>query len=82
MNIGLAFLQNILNGLSYYRYFLTFLGAIVEGPILMVACGMLLKLKFFYFLPIYFSLLLGDFVADSGVMGPLSLLTTLENISA
>lgn len=59
-------IHNFLNGLSYYRYPFVFLLAIVEGPMVMVACGILLKLKFFYFWPVYFSLLLGDFVADLG----------------
>jgi membrane protein DedA with SNARE-associated domain len=56
--------QNLLSGLSYYRYLLVFLLAIVEGPMVMVASGILLKLNFFYFWPIYLSLMLGDFVAD------------------
>jgi membrane protein DedA with SNARE-associated domain len=64
MSVVLGFFQNILAGLSYYRYLLTFFLAIVEGPMVMVASGILLKLNFFYFWPIYFSLMLGDFTAD------------------
>ncbi len=57
-------LQNFVAGLSYYRYVLAFFLAIVEGPMVMVASGILLRLRFFYFLPIYLCLMLGDFVAD------------------
>jgi membrane protein DedA with SNARE-associated domain len=60
----MEFLQNILNGVSYYRYVFMFFGALFEGPILMVASGMLLKLNFLYFWPTYLCLLFGDFVAD------------------
>jgi membrane protein DedA with SNARE-associated domain len=56
--------QNFLAGLSYYRYVLTFCLAIVEGPMVMVASGILLRLGFFYFWPVYLTLMLGDFVAD------------------
>jgi membrane protein DedA with SNARE-associated domain len=56
--------QNFLAGLSYYRYLLTFVLAIAEGPMVMVASGILLRLGFFYFWPIYLSLMLGDFAAD------------------
>ena len=61
-----ALLENFLSGLTYYRYVLTFVLAIFEGPMVMVASGMLLRLNFFYFWPIYLSLMLGDFVADLG----------------
>ncbi len=57
-------LGNFVAGLSYYRYALTFILAIFEGPMVMVASGILLKLNFFYFWPVYLSLMLGDFAAD------------------
>lgn len=60
----MEFFQNILNGLSYYRYIFMFFGAIFEGPILMVASGMFLKLNLLYFWPTYLCLMIGDFVAD------------------
>ncbi|MFA5991127.1 MAG: DedA family protein [Candidatus Doudnabacteria bacterium] len=50
--------------LLLYKYFIAFPLAIVEGPVLMVACGFLLRLGAFSFWPIYFALVLGDFVAD------------------
>ncbi len=61
-----AIVQNFLSGLSYYRYVLTFFLAIIEGPMVMVASGALLRLGLFYFWPIYLTLMLGDFVADLG----------------
>lgn len=59
-------IQHFVSGLSYYRYLLAFALAIVEGPIVMVGSGLLLRLGFFYFWPIYLALMLGDFVADIG----------------
>ncbi len=50
--------------LLIYKYFVAFPLAIVEGPIVMVACGFLLRLGAFSFWPIYLALVLGDFVAD------------------
>ncbi|MBI5530774.1 MAG: DedA family protein [Candidatus Doudnabacteria bacterium] len=52
--------------LLIYKYFIAFPLAIVEGPIIMVACGFLLRLGAFSFWPIYLALVLGDFVADIG----------------
>ena len=60
----MQFLQNIFNSLSYYRYVFLFFGALFEGPILMVASGMFLKLGLLYFWPTYLCLMLGDLVAD------------------
>lgn len=50
--------------LLIYKYFIAFPLAIVEGPVVMVACGFLLRLGAFSFWPIYLALVLGDFVAD------------------
>jgi membrane protein DedA with SNARE-associated domain len=66
MGYIIGLFQNLLSGLSYYRYLVVFVLAIVEGPMVMVASGILLKLNFFYFWPIYLSLMLGDFTADLG----------------
>ena len=48
------------------KYFLLFIGMIVEGPIIMMASGFLYKLGQFSFLPMYLVLVLGDFTADLG----------------
>ena len=61
-----SILQHFLTGLAYYRYPFVFFLAIVEGPVVMVASGILLRLNFFYFLPLYLVLVLGDFTADLG----------------
>lgn len=58
--------QFLLNGLFYYKYLVAFPLAIVEGPMVMVACGFLLRLGVFSFWPIYLALMLGDFAADLG----------------
>lgn len=48
------------------KYFLLFLGCIVEGPVVMVASGFLYRIGNFDLLPMYIALLSGDFVADIG----------------
>lgn len=48
------------------RYALVFLGCIVEGPIVMLAAGFLFRLGQFNLIPLYFSLMAGDFAADLG----------------
>lgn len=50
--------------LLIYKYFIAFPLAIIEGPIVMVACGFLLRLGAFSFWPIYLALMLGDLLAD------------------
>lgn len=50
--------------LLIYKYIIAFPLAIIEGPVVMVACGFLLRLGAFSFWPIYLALVLGDFVAD------------------
>lgn len=59
-------LEHLLTSLEAFKYPLVFLLAIVEGPMVMVASGMLYRLGAFNFLPIYFTLILGDFAADLG----------------
>ncbi len=46
------------------KYLIVFIGCIIEGPIIMITSGFLLRLGQFEFLPLYFSLVSGDFVAD------------------
>lgn len=50
--------------LATYRYPFVFLGTIFEGPIVMLASGLMLRLGGFSLLPIYTTLLLGDLTAD------------------
>ena len=41
-----------------YKYPLIFVGTIIEGPLLMIICGFLLKLNILDFVPLYISILL------------------------
>lgn len=49
---------------SQYKYILIFLWTIVEWPILMIACGFLLKIGSLDFLPVFISVALWDLVGD------------------
>lgn len=48
------------------RYFLLFIGVLLEGPVVILASGFLLKLGQLEFLPIYAVLVAGDLTADIG----------------
>ena len=50
--------------LMAYRYWVILPVTVLEGPIVMVISGFLLKLGYFSLLPVYFVLLLGDLVGD------------------
>ena len=47
-----------------YRYLIAYPLAIVEGPLVMMASGFLVRLGFFDFWPIYFTLIAGDLTGD------------------
>jgi len=47
-----------------YRYAIVYPLAIVEGPVIMLASGFLLRLGLFAFWPIYLLLVAGDFTGD------------------
>jgi len=49
-----------------YKYLLIGIGAIIEGPFLMIAWGFLLTFWALDVIPLYLSLVLGDLVADMG----------------
>lgn len=57
-------LENIIGFLNFSKYAVVFLGCIVEGPIVMMTSGFLYRLGQFDIVPLYFSLMGGDFVAD------------------
>ncbi|RJQ29514.1 DedA family protein [Candidatus Parcubacteria bacterium] len=48
-----------------YKYVLTFVLAIVEGPVIMTISGFFLKLGHFEFWPLYLTLMAGDLAADA-----------------
>ncbi len=47
------------------KYLLLFLGVIIEGPVLMVACGFFLRLEGLELFPTFIALLAGDLLADA-----------------
>jgi membrane protein DedA with SNARE-associated domain len=52
--------------LNLSKYAIVFLGCIVEGPVVMITSGFLLRVSQFQLVPLYFCLMGGDFVADLG----------------
>lgn len=60
------FLHNIVLWIDSSKYVLLFLGCLVEGPVVMMASGFLFSIGQFDFLPMYLTLVSGDFVADIG----------------
>ena len=60
------FFSIILDWINNSKYFLLYIGAIAEGPILMIASGTLFKIGQFSFVPMYVALVAGDFTADIG----------------
>jgi membrane protein DedA with SNARE-associated domain len=47
-----------------FKYPLVFVGAILEGPILMIASGFLLRLGYFSFWPLFISIFIGEMIGD------------------
>jgi len=58
------FLHNIIVWLDSSKYVLLFLGCLIEGGVVMIVSGFLLSLGQFDLLPLYLTLLSGDFTAD------------------
>ncbi|MCF7833921.1 MAG: DedA family protein [Candidatus Pacebacteria bacterium] len=46
------------------KYFLVFIGAFLEGPVVTLSSGFLLSLQQFTFWPLYMAIILGDFIGD------------------
>lgn len=68
-DVGSTYLTHLIQWIDASKYLLLFIGAIVEGPILMVASGFLFRLGQLDFLPMYIALVSGDFCADMGWYG-------------
>ena len=62
-------LSSIGTFLVFSKYAVVFIGTIVEGPVVMLVGGFLLRTGLFTFWTLYFYLVLGDFVADLGWYG-------------
>lgn len=58
------FFHNIIFWIESSKYVLLFIGAIFEGPVVMITSGFLYGLGQFDFLPMYLALVSGDFTAD------------------
>lgn len=54
----------VISWLLAYRYPIAYPLALVEGPVVMLVSGFLVRLGFFDFWPIYLTLVAGDFTAD------------------
>ena len=57
---------NLLTWLSAYKYAFIFPLTFIQGPLAMVAGGFLLRQGYFEFLPLYATLVAGDFIAEIG----------------
>ena len=66
MNSLPTFVSYALAFAGQFKYPLLFVGVVVEGPILMIAAGFLLNQGVFSLAPLFFTLLIGDLVADVG----------------
>lgn len=56
--------EQVIDLLVTYKYLLIIPITIVEGPLIMMVCGFLLKLGYFSLVPLYLILMLGDLVGD------------------
>ncbi len=59
-----SFVPHFLLFLAGFRYVLLFIGIVVEGPILMVASGILIHIGFFDAVTAFWVIILGDLVGD------------------
>ena len=57
-------LASIIAWFTLYKYPILFLIAIVEGPVVMTMSGLMLRLGYASFWPLYLTLMAGDLVAD------------------
>ncbi|HVM77117.1 MAG TPA: DedA family protein [Candidatus Paceibacterota bacterium] len=60
MPLTAPFVQTLLT----YRYWIAYPLAIVEGPVVMMVAGFLVRLNFFDFWPIYLTMIAGDLTGD------------------
>ena len=60
----MPFASPIISWLLAFRYPIAYPLAIVEGPVVMMLCGLLVRVGFFSFWPIYFILMAGDLTGD------------------
>jgi len=58
------FVPHFLGFLASYKYVLLFVGIVIEGPILMVASGLLIHAGFFELTPAFWVIVVGDLTGD------------------
>ncbi len=56
--------EHIIDWLINYQYLIVLPVAIIEGPVLALICGFLLKMGYFSFWPLFFLLMFGDLASD------------------
>jgi membrane-associated protein len=56
--------EHIIDWLINYQYLIVLPVAVLEGPVLALICGFLLKMGYFSFWPIFLLLMFGDIVSD------------------
>ena len=56
--------QTFISWFLTYKYLAVYVGAILEGPVLMTACGLLVKLGIVKFWYVYLALIFGDLTGD------------------
>lgn len=59
-----TFITYSLSLVNYFKYPLLMFGTIIEGPILMIACGFLLHEGVFPLIPLFLALFAGDIIGD------------------
>jgi membrane protein DedA with SNARE-associated domain len=58
-------LEGVMAWILAYRYLVIIPGAIIEGPILSIICGLLIRLGVLGIVPTYLLLMLGDLIGDT-----------------
>ncbi len=54
----------LINLILTYKYLFILPAAVIEGPVISMICGFLLRLNYFTFFSLYFVLMLGDLLGD------------------
>lgn len=62
---ALPVIGQALSAVGPFKYLIIFIGGVIEGPILAVATGFLLRSGFFDLLPLFLALGIGDLVGDA-----------------
>jgi membrane protein DedA with SNARE-associated domain len=58
-------MEGVIAWIMAYKYIVLIPAAIIEGPVLSMLCGLLIRLDVLSFVPTYLLLMLGDLIGDS-----------------